>query len=255
MEWSLWGLIFLVGAVIGSFLNVCIYRIPLDLSIIRPGSSCPACKTAIAPYDNVPILSFLLLFGRCRKCRAPISWRYPLVELLNGLGYLLLVWMFGLDVTSLVYAIFYSALLVVTFIDIDYQIIPDVITYPGIVLGIGLSVFLPVGIVDSLIGFLVGGGLFYLVAEASLRILKQDGMGGGDIKLIAMIGAFLGWQSVLLTIFLSSLGGALLGGAFMLIKGWGRKTPIPFGPFLALGAIIAMFWGAPIMEWYVGLSQ
>ncbi|MEW6323965.1 MAG: prepilin peptidase [Nitrospirota bacterium] len=255
MDWRVWVFIFLLGAVIGSFLNVCIYRIPLDLSIVRPGSRCPSCKRPIAWYDNVPIISYLLLLGRCRHCRAPISWRYPLVEALNGGGYLLLAWQFGLSWPTLLYAIFYSALLVITFIDIDYQIIPDVITYPGIVIGIAASLFLPLGLWQSLLGFLIGGGIFYLVAEASYRILKQEGMGGGDIKLIAMVGAFLGWQKVLLTIFLASLGGAVVGGAFMLAKGWGRRTPIPFGPFLALGAVIALFWGSAILEWYVSIGR
>jgi leader peptidase (prepilin peptidase)/N-methyltransferase len=255
MDWSLWVGIFALGAVIGSFLNVCIHRIPLGQSIVRPGSRCPACKAPIRAYDNIPIMSFLFLRGRCRRCRKPISWRYPLVEALNGGGYLLLLWQFGLGWPTLVYALLYSSLIVVTFIDLDYQIIPDVITYPGIVIGLATGYFLPVGLWGSVIGLLVGGGLFWLVAEASLRIMKQEGMGGGDIKLIAMIGAFLGWHKVLLTIFLASLSGALVGLAFMLLKGWGRKTPIPFGPFLALGAVLALLWGTAIVEWYVGLSR
>lgn len=255
MDWSLWVIVFALGAVIGSFLNVCIHRIPLGQSIIRPGSHCPACRAPIRAYDNIPILSFLFLRGCCRRCRKPISWRYPLVEALNGTGYLALLWQFGLSWAALVYALLYSSLLVVTFIDLDHQIIPDVITYPGIVIGIAAGYFLPVGLWGSIIGFFVGGGLFYLVAELSYRILKQEGMGGGDIKLIAMIGAFLGWQQVLLTIFLASLTGAVVGLALMAAKGFGRRMPIPFGPFLALGAVMALFWGGAIVDWYVGLGR
>jgi leader peptidase (prepilin peptidase)/N-methyltransferase len=255
MNWPLWVFIFAVGAVIGSFLNVCIYRIPIGQSIVSPGSRCPACQAPIHPLDNIPILSYLFLLGRCRRCRGPIHWRYPLVEALNGGGYLLVVWQFGLTWAALIYAAFYSALLVITFIDLDHQIIPDVITYPGIVIGLATGYFLPVGLWGSLIGGLVGFGLFYLVAELSFRILKQEGMGGGDIKLIAMVGAFLGWQKVLLTIFLASFAGALVGLAFMLAKGWGRRTPIPFGPFLAFGALLALFWGASIVRWYVSLGR
>ena len=255
MQWPIDVMVFALGAVIGSFLNVCIYRIPREESIVWPGSHCPKCGKAIAFYDNLPIISFLFLLGRCRKCRAPISWRYPLVEALNGSGYLLLLKQFGLSWPALMYALFLSALIVVTFIDLDVQIIPDVISLPGIVIGLAVSYWLPQGFLNSLIGFLVGGGLFWLVAEVGFRVLKQEAMGGGDIKLIAMVGAFLGWQNVLLTIFLASLTGAAVGLVFMVLKGWGRKTPIPFGPFLALGAVLALFFGTTIVRWYVGLGR
>jgi leader peptidase (prepilin peptidase)/N-methyltransferase len=255
MPWPIGVIVFLFGAVIGSFLNVCIYRLQREESIVTPGSRCPSCGKAIAWYDNLPIVSFLLLLGRCRACRAPISWRYPLVEALNGAGYLLLLRQFGLSWPTLIYALFFSALVVVTFIDLDIQIIPDVISLPGIAIGLAVSYWLPQGFVSSLIGFVVGGGFFWLVAEVGSRILKQEAMGGGDIKLIAMVGAFLGWHNVLLTIFLASLAGASVGLSLMVVKGWGRKTPIPFGPFLVLGAVLSLFFGTTIVEWYVGLGR
>jgi len=255
MQWPIDVTVFVFGAVIGSFLNVCIYRIQREESIVWPGSRCPTCGASIAFYDNLPIVSFLLLLGRCRTCRAPISWRYPLVEALNGTGYVLLLRQFGLTWPTLIYALFFSALVVVTFIDLDIQIIPDVISLPGIAIGLAVSYWLPQGFVNSLIGCLVGGGFFWLVAELGARILKQEAMGGGDIKLIAMVGAFVGWHNVLLTIFLASLSGAAVGLLFMAVKGWGRKTPIPFGPFLALGAVLSLFFGTTIVEWYVGLGR
>jgi len=243
---------FLFGAVIGSFLNVCIHRMPRDESIISPPSHCPACRNRIRPTDNIPILSYLLLGGKCRHCRQPISWRYPLVEFINGLGYSLLLWKFGLTGQTLVYALLFSALLLVTFIDLAYKIIPNEITLPGIAIGmIAAGFILPQGFWNSLMGLLLGGGLFYLIADLSQRILKQEGMGGGDIKLIAMIGAFLGWQSVLLTIFIGALLGSIVGLFLILIKGQGRRYPIPFGPFLALGALASLFWGTEILWWYL----
>jgi leader peptidase (prepilin peptidase)/N-methyltransferase len=255
MQWPIETIVFVFGAVIGSFLNVCIYRLQREESVVWPGSRCPKCRKPIAWYDNLPILSFLLLRGRCRACRAPISLRYPLVEVLNGAGYLLLLEQFGFTWPTLIYALFLSALIVITFIDLDVQIIPDVISLPGIVIGLVASYWLPQGVVSSVIGFLVGGGVFWLVAAVGARVLKQEAMGGGDIKLIAMVGAFLGWHNVLLTIFLASLSGAAVGLMFMALKGWGRKTPIPFGPFLALGAVLSLFFGTTIVEWYVGLGR
>lgn len=248
---ALYIFVFVLGAVTGSFLNVCIHRMPRDESIIRPSSYCPACRNPVRPIDNIPIVSFLLLGGKCRHCREPISWRYPVVEFLNAMGYVLLLWKFGPTALTLVYALLYSALLVVTFIDLAHQIIPNEITLPGIVVGmIAASFILPQGFWSSFIGFLLGGGLFYLIADLSHRILKQEGMGGGDIKLIAMIGAFLGWQSVLLTIFIGALLGSLVGLFLILVSGKGRKYPIPFGPFLSLGALASLFWGSEILWWY-----
>lgn len=242
---------FLFGSVIGSFLNVCIYRIPKKESIVFPSSHCPACNKKIKPYDNIPIISYILLKGRCRECGEKISFQYPLVEFLNAAGYVIMIWKFGVGINALIYALLYSALIVVTFIDLEHQIIPDRITLPGILIGFILgAAVLPVGWLNSLIGLLLGGGLFYLVAVAS-----RGGMGGGDIKLIAMIGAFLGWRYTLLTIFLGALAGAIVGLSLMIFKGKGRKHPVPFGPFLALGAIASLLWGNDIIKWYINLGR
>lgn len=240
---------FLIGAIIGSFLNVCIYRIPKGESIIFPPSHCPFCKAGIRFYDNIPIISYIILRGRCRQCKSHISYRYPLVEFINAAGYLLLIYEFGIGWAFFAYSLFFSSLLVLTFIDLSHQILPDLITIPGIILGlIAASSVLPAGIINSLIGIFLGGGVFYLVA-----ILSRGGMGGGDIKLIAMIGAFLGWKDVLLTIFIGALAGSFVGIFLMLFKGKKRKDPIPFGPFLAAGAIISMFLDREILIWYSNL--
>jgi leader peptidase (prepilin peptidase)/N-methyltransferase len=245
---------FVLGAVVGSFLNVCIYRIPRTLSIVFPSSRCPSCSNPIKPYDNIPIVSYLLLGGRCRVCRAKISFRYPLVELLNAALYVLVLWRFGLGWHTAVYFLFCSTLVVITFIDLDFQIIPDRITIPGIPMGLIAGSFLMpdpfiryslLGFKASLIGLLTGGGFFYAIA-----VLSRGGMGGGDIKMMAMVGALMGWKSVLMTTFLGSLTGAVFGISLMIFKGKGRKTKIPFGPFLALGALITLFSGQEIFHWY-----
>ena len=249
-------IVFILGLLIGSFLNVCIYRLPRQESIVFPASHCTACQKPIRPYDNIPLVSFLFLRGRCRSCRAPISWRYPLIELLHGLGYLSILHQFGYSVQALIYALFFSSLVVVTFIDLSHQIVPDVITLPGMVLGlIAASTVLPPGPINSLVGLFLGGGLFYLVAVLSIALLKKEGMGGGDIKLIAMIGAFLGWKGMLLTIFLAALTGSITGLFLVFIQGRNRAEPIPFGPFLALGAMVSLFWGAEILNWYLLLGR
>jgi leader peptidase (prepilin peptidase)/N-methyltransferase len=239
------------GALIGSFLNVCIYRIPRSESVVLPRSHCPNCKTIVSFYDNLPIASFLLLRGRCRHCHTSISWRYPLVEIINTVGYLFLLWKFGLGWQFVVYALLFSALVVVTFIDLSHQIVPDRITLPGMIVGaLAAATVLPAGLINALIGIFLGGGLFYLVA-----VLSRGGMGGGDIKLIAMIGAFLGWRDVLLTIFIAALAGSVVGLYLMVVKGKGRKYPVPFGPFLALGAVVSLCWGTEILFWYSQLGN
>ncbi|NOZ24792.1 MAG: prepilin peptidase [Nitrospirae bacterium] len=243
------------GLVIGSFLNVCIYRMPRRQSVVRPASRCPSCGNALKPWDNVPVLSFLLLRGRCRYCSARISFRYPVVELLNGLGYLLVLWRFGIGLDAVVYMIYFSTLIVITFIDLDFQIIPDAITLPGAAAALVLGVFVVsdpfdrasvLGPVQSVAGFLLGGGLFYAVA-----VLSRGGMGGGDIKMMAMVGALTGWKGVLLTTFLGSLTGSIVGIGLMLFKGKGRKTRIPFGPFLALGSAVSVLWGQELLKLYM----
>jgi leader peptidase (prepilin peptidase)/N-methyltransferase len=245
--------IFLFGTIIGSFLNVCIYRIPAGQSVISPASRCPKCGSAIRWYQNFPVISYLLLRGRCAGCKTKISLRYPLVEALTGL---LFVWVwlaFGWQVATPLYWVFVAALVVITFIDLDHQIIPDVISLPGIVVGFLAALAIPwLPWLDSLLGILLGGGSLFLVAAVYQRLTGQEGMGGGDVKLLAMIGAFLGWKAVLPVIFLGSLAGSLVGVPLMLIKRSGGKLAIPFGPFLALGAVICLLWGRQLFDWYVG---
>lgn len=248
----------ILGLIVGSFLNVCIYRIPRDISIIRPSSTCPSCNAPIKPWNNIPILSYMLLRGKCSKCGEGISARYPFVELLNGIFYLALFNQFGLGWHLPFLFIYASAMIVITFIDFDFQIIPDVITLPGIVIGLlGASFIIPdpflditsiVGFKNSIYGLLLGGGLFYLIA-----VLSRGGMGGGDIKMMAMVGAFMGWKAVLITTFLGSLTGSIAGIFLMLFKDKGRKAKIAFGPFLALGSLISLFFGKDILRWYFGI--
>ncbi|OGW40619.1 MAG: hypothetical protein A2Y97_05195 [Nitrospirae bacterium RBG_13_39_12] len=254
-------IVFLFGSIVGSFLNVCIYRIPRNLSIISPSSRCPSCNNTISPWDNIPILSYILLAGRCRACKAKIPFRYPLVELLNSIIYVLVLLRFGFGWHTLIYLFFCSALIVITFIDIDFQIIPDRITLSGIPIGIiSGSFFLmdpflrnsPLGIKSSLLGALIGFGFYYLVAEVGFRIFKKEAMGGGDIKLMAMIGGFLGWKGVILTTFIGSLSGAVISILLMSFKGRAWGSIIPFGPYLALGAFITLFYGQEIFYWYLG---
>jgi leader peptidase (prepilin peptidase)/N-methyltransferase len=244
-------ILFIFGSCIGSFLNVCIYRVPNSKSIVYPPSACPGCNTPIRFYDNIPIISFLLLRGKCRSCQAVISIRYPLVELMAGLFAICAYLKFGLTLEALISYLFIASLIVITFIDIDHRIIPDAISLPGIPIGFAASFFSPViTYLESLIGILVGGGSLLLVAWVYGLITHKEGMGGGDIKLLAMIGAFVGWQGVLLTIFLSSAIGTLCGLLVMIRSRKNMKLAIPFGPFLAMGAMIHIFFGNELIFWY-----
>jgi len=253
-EWSLYLLAGLFGALVGSFLNVCIFRLPRRESIVWPGSHCSVCQKAIEFYDNIPLLSYLWLRGACRACRAPISLRYPVVEALNAIGYLAILWFFGPGWTALLYALLYSALLVVAGTDLSHKIIPNVVTLPGIAVGlVGAATVLPVGWLNAVFGVLVGGGILWALLWASPYLFGQEGMGGGDVKLLAMIGAFLGWKPALLTIMIGSLTGSVVGIGLIglgLIK---RRDYIPFGPFLVFGAVVSMFFAQPLLEWYQGL--
>ena len=249
--------VFLLGACIGSFLNVCIYRLPQEgLSIVSPRSFCPQCRAPVRGYDNIPLVSYLLLRGKCRNCGAKISWRYPLVEALTGAFALAFYLKFGLTLAFFACFAFTAALVVITFIDLDHRIIPDVISLPGIAVGFGLSFFLPSpSWIESLIGLLAGGGSLYLVAIGYEALTKRDGMGGGDVKLLAMIGAWLGWKAVLFTLFFASLSGTLIGGGAMLLQKQGRHYAIPFGPFLAFGALAYLFFGPQLIHWYLSLGR
>jgi len=245
-------IIFIFGMCIGSFLNVCIYRLPESKSIADPPRSiCPSCKSHIRFYDNMPVLSYIWLKGRCRNCNAPISFRYPLVELMNGIVAVALLFKFGLSVESLVYFVFISSLIVITFIDLDHQIIPDIITLPGIPMGLIASFALPtITLKASALGLLIGGGSLWFVAWAYNLIAHRDGMGGGDIKLLAMMGTIIGWKGVIFTIFASSVIGSCVGITMMLIKNKNMKFAIPFGPFLSIGAIAYVFFGSRFIAWY-----
>lgn len=248
MEWM--GFIF--GLVIGSFLNVCIHRLPSSQSIVHPRSRCPQCGHLIRIYDNIPVLSYLILRGRCRDCGARISLRYPVVELLSGAFAAMAVARFGLGWQALLMYALIAAFLVITFIDLDHRIIPDVITLPGIPIGLAAS-FGPgmISPLEALFGILAGGGSLFLVAWGYQLVTQREGMGGGDIKLLAMIGAFIGWKGVLLTIFIASLTGTLAGMALIFRRRGDMKLAVPFGPFLAVGAIAYLFMGPELMSWYL----
>jgi len=242
---------FALGAIIGSFLNVCIYRIPAKISVVSPPSRCPQCGSEIRWYQNVPIISWLALGGKCASCKVPISMRYPLVEALNGILFALVIYRFPLSEASMVFMVFVSLLVVVTFIDIDHQIIPNVISLPGILVGFAGSFFIPwLTLADSVLGALAGVLLLGSVAFGYRLLTGKEGMGMGDLKLLAMIGAFLGWKAILPVVFIASLAGSLIGVPLMLIKGADGKLALPFGPFLSLAAIIYLFWWVDLFAWY-----
>ena len=243
---------FVLGAVIGSFLNVCIYRIPLGLSLVTPGSSCPACQAPIRWYQNVPILSWMFLRGRCAACRSRISMRYPAVETLTGMIFVLVFFSYGMTLETPVYWLLTSVLLAITFIDLDHQIVPNIISLPGIPVGLACATFLlPLTWQDSIFGILLGGGLLWAVATGYRLITGIEGMGMGDVKLLAMIGAFLGWQSILPIVFLGSLTGTMVGIPLMLYRKSGSKLAVPFAPFLSFGAALYLFFWPQIFGWYL----
>ena len=233
-----------VGAIVGSFLNVCIFRIPDGKSIVFPGSHCVNCNHPIKPYDNIPIISYLVLRGRCRNCKTKISPIYPVVELLTAVMSLLLFLRYGLSLQYPVTFVFTCTLIIVTFIDIDHQIIPDVITLPGIPIFFLSAIFvMNIRPLDSLLGIFIGGGCLYLVAAGYELLRKTEGMGGGDIKLLAMLGGFFGWQSLWFILLVGSLIGAAAGISIMIFKGKDMKYAVPFGPFLSMAAVAYIFFG------------
>ncbi|MEO8601834.1 MAG: A24 family peptidase [bacterium] len=247
--------VFVFGALVGSFLNVCIHRLPSGESVAFPASHCPQCHAPIKPYDNIPIISWLVLRGRCRSCAAPISRRYPVVEMLGGLAAVAALRGFGLNAEALLVFAFLDALIVITFIDLDHQIIPDAISLPGIFVGFAAALLFGTPTwLESLGGILLGGGLLWAIAEGYARLTDREGMGGGDIKLLAMIGAFLGWRAIPVTVLIASLLGSVIGIGLMLARGRDAKMAIPFGPFLAVGAICALFWGDALIKWYMDVS-
>lgn len=245
-------LIGVFGLAVGSFLNVCIYRLPLQQSLMWPGSRCTTCATPLRWYDNIPVCSYLVLRGGCRSCRAPISVMYPIVEAVAGIVFVAGYVLFGLQPLLIVRLIFACAMIVLFVIDLQHRILPNVMTLPGIVVGFVFSLFLPPGWIDSLIGIVAGGGVLLLLAGAYYCVRKEEGLGMGDVKMLAMIGAFLGWKLMLVTLVLSSFLGSAIGLGMIALKIGDMKYALPFGTFLAIGALVASVTGDAILKWYVG---
>ncbi len=265
----------LFGLIIGSFLNVCIVRIPGGKSIVMPASACTKCGAAIRPYDNIPVISYLVLGGKCRKCKNPISAMYPAVELLTGLLFLGCYEVFGLSAEALKWSIFSAIMVVLVFTDLRERILPDLVNYTGFGLGLVLSFFTnpidgtasaiakrlfefpppaPVlSFADALLGAAAGSGLLWLVSEVYFRLRGREGMGLGDVKMMLMAGAFLGLKRTLLTIFAGSILGSVLGVAVILARRKGSDYELPFGTFLGMAALLVVFFGSPIVYWYQSL--
>ncbi len=273
---------FAVGAVVGSFLNVCVYRLPAGLSVVTPRSRCPKCESPIQWYDNIPMVSWLVLGAKCRNCKTPISWQYPLVEAITALLFLAVYWQFGLTLATPIYMLLVASMVLVTFVDLTDWTIPNEVTFPGMPIGIVCSLiamFYPDSglfvlgslepVFNSLIGLLVGGGVLYLLDKLTMAVLKKRGMGFGDVKLLAMLGAFFGYPGVVLIIMLASFIGSIIGVAMLVIeKGKKRSLEteegeqtghyLPFGPYLALGGVIVCLFGQQIYDWYfdyLGVTQ
>ncbi len=246
----------ILGLLFGSFANVCVHRIPRGESIVSPGSQCPNCHTAIAWYDNIPVLSWLYLGRKCRHCSHPIAWRYPLLELTMGLMWASIVWFYPVqsyDPIFLAQAISLVTLLwILTLIDLETFLLPNALTFPGIVLGLAFAAYFGF-FLDSLIGAVAGYGIFWLVARLFLIFTGKEGMGQGDFKLLAMLGAFMGWQALPFIILLSSLTGAIIGSITLILSKKGMRAEIPYGPYLAAAGVIWFFWSAPILHWYQGI--
>lgn len=258
-------IVFVFGAAVGSFLNVCIYRMPReDMSIRRPRRSvCFSCGRQIAWYDNLPILSYLILRGRCRHCGARFSVRYAVVELLTAVLFLLIWRRYGVDVATPVYLVLTSALIVASFIDIDHFIIPDEISLPGIVIALILGILIPAAFPDSgfipensgdaIVGGLIGGGTLWSIGVIAKAVLRREAMGFGDVKLLTMVGLLIGWKMTILTIVLSAFVGVLISLPIHIFKGKERYAHLPYGPYLSVGAVLCILWGDTLWEWYLGL--
>jgi leader peptidase (prepilin peptidase)/N-methyltransferase len=268
---------FALGLVVGSFLNVCILRIPAGESIVRPASHCPKCGKAIAPYDNVPVLSWLWLRGRCRNCRASISPLYPAVELLTGILFAACELAFGFQLAALKWAMFCALLIVLAITDLRERMLPDKVNLSGALIGLACSFALPVGdgsslwvasrlfafpppapflsLGDALLGAAAGAGILWVFAEGYFRLRGREGMGLGDVKMMAMAGTFLGPKAAVLTIMAGALLGSVLGAAFMLFRRTGSEYELPFGTFLAAAGLLVVFYGPPVLSWYFGRLQ
>jgi leader peptidase (prepilin peptidase)/N-methyltransferase len=243
----------LFGAIVGSFLNVCIHRLPRGTSIVWPASACTRCGRALSWFENIPVASYVALGGRCRTCREPIAIRYPIIEALTAVMFAGGWWYYGPSLLLAARLIFGCALIVLFAIDLEHHLLPNAITLPGIVVGFVFSFFTEPGWLGSLIGILVGGGILYATAEAYYRVRGEEGLGMGDVKMLAMVGAFLGWQLTFMTLMLASLAGSVIGGTIILLQRGGMKTALPFGTFLAVGAALAATVGSPLLDWYLHL--
>lgn len=269
-------IVFVFGLCVGSFLNVCIRRIPGGVSIVRPASRCPKCQSPIKAYDNIPVVSYLLLRGKCRACKAPISPVYPAVELLTGLLFVACFAAFGLTLAAAKWIVFSCLMVVLLFTDIFERILPDVVNFTGLAVGLGFSFVVPVGdgaagwlssklfefpppapvvsFVDALLGAALGSGLLWIVAEGYFRLRGREGMGLGDVKMMALAGAFLGLQRTLMTILVGSLLGSVIGAVFIALASKDREYELPFGTFLGAAAILTVFFGTPALAWYRSLA-
>lgn len=242
----------LFGAVIGSFLNVCIYRIPRGRSVVFPPSACGNCKRQLGWSENIPILSYVLQGGKCRGCKAPISLQYPIVEAVTAVLFAAVWWAYGPGVVTASRLIFGCLLIVLFAIDLEHHLLPNVLTLPGIVVGFAFSFFGEPGWQSSLIGILVGGGVLYAIAEGYYRLRHEEGLGMGDVKMLAMIGAFVGWKLTLVTLMMASFAGSIVGVALIVTQKGGMKYALPFGTFLAMGAVLADTIGPGVLAWYLG---
>ncbi|MGC9325054.1 MAG: prepilin peptidase [Desulfomonilia bacterium] len=251
MTWLI--LVAVFGLFIGSFLNVCIYRIPRSESVVWPASHCPQCQKPLKPWHNIPVISYLFLRGQCRYCGCRISLRYPVVELLSALLAVTFLARFGLSLSFAIYYLWACALLVITFIDLDHQIIPDSISLGGIIVGLVAVIWLPVAYLDAVLGLVLGSGILIGIIYGYYFLTGKQGMGGGDVKLLGMIGVFTGWQGVLFTLFSASLLGTLVGIPWAFLQRKNIQSPIPFGPFLSIGSLIFVLWGNEIINWYFQL--
>lgn len=255
-------ILFIFGSMAGSFFNVLIYRMPREEKIGLSRSRCPHCRKTIRWYDNIPFLSYVVLRGKCRDCGKLISFRYFVVELLTAVMLCVIWWRFGTPFLTSIYFIFVSFLIIGSFIDLEFFIIPDAITLGGLAVGLLLSAVYPGmlgakiwwhGLLKSLLGAAAGGGILFLIAIAGEVVLKKEAMGMGDVKLLAMMGSFIGWQLALFTIFIASLLGTIVGVILIMLSKITIKGKIPFGPYLAVGAVISLFWGRNIINWYARL--
>lgn len=241
------------GAVIGSFLNVCIYRLPIGKSVAWPASACTSCQRPLSWFENIPVVSWTVLRGRCRSCQAPISSRYPVVELLTSVMCAGAMWYYGPSVLFVSRFVFGCALIVLFAIDLEHQLLPNVITLPGIAVGFAFSLLTGPGWLSSLIGIAVGGGSLFAIAEAYYRVRKEEGLGMGDVKMLAMVGAFLGWPATLMTLMMGSIAGSVVGVLLIALRRGDMKYALPFGTFLAMGAALSATVGPHLLDWYLRL--